>query len=106
MGALAVEENPNPESLVSEVSSTKGLVHVNMNGSSISDKSMEMLAATCGSSLEELDISFCAKVSDNGLGYLVSKLGRQFAKLHVWGLAQLTDNFLDGHDRIDDGGLE
>ncbi|KAL7537064.1 hypothetical protein ACHAXR_011456 [Thalassiosira sp. AJA248-18] len=98
-------DDPNPESLVSEVSSSLGLVHLKMSGS-ISDKSMEMLAATCSSSLEELDISFCANVSDKGLGYLVSKLGCQFSKLHVWGLAQLTEDFLDGHDRIEEGGLE
>lgn len=102
----ATEDNPNPESLVSEVSSSMGLVHVNLIGSSISDKSMEMIAATCSSSLEELDISFCVNVTDKGLGYLVSKLGCQFAKLHVWGLAQLTEEFLDGHDRIEEGGLE
>lgn len=100
-------DNLNPENLVTEVSGArKGLVHVNILGSSVSDKALETLAATCSSSLEELDISFCAHVSDKGLGYLVSKLGGQFAKLHVWGLAQLTDEFLDGHDRLEDGGLE
>ena len=104
VAATSLEDNPNPESLVSKVSSSMGFVHVNIGGSSISDKSMEMLAATCGSSLEELDISFCANVSDKGLGYLVSKLGC-LSKVHVWGLAQLTEEFLDGHDRIDDGGL-
>eukprot|EP00578_Thalassiosira_sp_NH16_P027532 CAMPEP_0181095234 /NCGR_PEP_ID=MMETSP1071-20121207/10411_1 /TAXON_ID=35127 /ORGANISM="Thalassiosira sp., Strain NH16" /LENGTH=635 /DNA_ID=CAMNT_0023177603 /DNA_START=35 /DNA_END=1942 /DNA_ORIENTATION=+ len=103
---VAADDSLNPESLVHEVSSTKGLVHVNVGGCSISDKSMEMLAATCGSSLVELDLSFCVNVSDKGLGYLVSKLSRQFAKLHVWGLAQITEEFLDGHDRIEEGGLE
>jgi len=103
----ASEDNPNPEHLVSEVSSAKkGLVHVNIIGSSVSDKAMETLAATCSSSLEELDISFCTNVSDKGLGYLVSKVGCQFAKIHVWGLAQITEEFLDGHDRVEEGGLE
>lgn len=44
-------------------------------------------------------------MSDKGLGYLVSKVGRQLSKIHVWGCAQITDDFLDGHDRTD-GGLE
>ncbi|KAL9181198.1 hypothetical protein ACHAXT_010003 [Thalassiosira profunda] len=102
-----MEDNPNPESLVGEISSNLGLVHVNISGSSVTDKAMEMLAATSVASLEELDISFCTNVSDKGLGYLVSKLGSQFAKLHVWGLAQLSDTgFLDVHDRIEDGGFE
>ena len=105
----AMEEeafHQNPENLVTEVSYTGGLVDVNMGGSSISDKSMEILAATCSTSLEELDISFCAKVSDKGLGYLVLKVKEQFSKIHVWGCAQITEEFLDGHDRIEEGGLE
>ena len=65
-----------------------------------------MLAATCKSSLEELDVGFCAGVSDKGLGYLVSKVARQLSKIHVWGCAQITEDFLDGHDRLDEGGLE
>ena len=55
----------------------------------MTDKSMEMLASTCSSSLEELDVSFAVNVSDKGLGYLVSKIP-QLKKLHVWGLAQIT----------------
>lgn len=101
-----VKMSANPETLVSEVSNSLGLIHVNISGSSVTDKSMEMLAATCRTSLEELDISFCANVSDKGLGYLVSKLGMQFSKVSVWGLAQLTEEFLDGHDRVHEGGLE
>jgi len=100
------EDDPNPEHLVSGVSSLMGLVHVNIGGSSVTDKSMEMLAATCSLSLQELDISFAVKVSDKGLGYLVQKVGRQFKKLHIWGLAQITEEFLDGHDRVEDGGLD
>jgi hypothetical protein len=56
-----------------------------------------MLAATCGSSLQELDVSFCGSVTDKGLGYLSSK-AHHLKKVHIWGLAQLTDEFLDGHD--------
>ncbi|KAL7444028.1 hypothetical protein ACHAXH_008002 [Discostella pseudostelligera] len=100
------DDDPNPDNLVSGVSSLMGLVHVNIGGSSVTDKSMEMLAATCSLSLQELDISFAVKVSDKGLGYLVQKVGLQFKKLHIWGLAQITEEFLDGHDRVEDGGLD
>ncbi len=102
----SVDDDSNPENLVADVSSLMGFVHVNIGGSSVTDKSMEMLAATCGSSLQELDVSFAVNVSDNGLGYLVQKVGRQFKKLHIWGLAQITEDFLDGHDRVEDGGLD
>ena len=103
---IEISSSVNPENLVSEITNSLGLVHVNVCGSSISDKSMEMLSATCKSSLEELDIGFCASVSDKGLGYLVSKVGRQLSKIHVWGCAQITEDFLDGHGRLDEGGLE
>ena len=86
--AVIYDDNPNPESLVGEIG-LHGLVHVNIGGSSVTDKSMEMLASTCSSSLEELDVSFAVNVSDKGLGYLVSKIP-QLKKLHVWGLAQIT----------------
>ncbi|KAL7509539.1 hypothetical protein ACHAXN_009549 [Cyclotella atomus] len=96
----------NPEHLDANIIHSMGLVHVNIAGSSVTDKSMEMLAVCCKSSLEELDVSSCTSISDKGLGYLVSKLGCQFSKIHVWGMAQLTEEFLDGHDRVEEGGLE
>jgi DNA repair protein RAD7 len=96
----------NPEKFDANIIHSLGLVHVNIAGSSVTDKSMEMLAVCCKSSLEELDVSSCTSISDKGLGYLVSKLGGQFSKIHVWGMAQLTEEFLDGHDRVEEGGLE
>lgn len=83
-----------------------GLVAVNVSGSCITDKSLEILAACSFFSLRELDVSFCAHISDQGLGFLVSKAGPQLAKIHIWGDAQITDEFLDGHGRVDEGGLE
>ena len=65
-----------------------------------------MLAAMSSSSLQELDISFATNVTDKGLGYLTSKMGYQFKKVHIWGLAQITEEFLDGQDRVEEGGLE
>ena len=87
------------------LSSMGGLVHVNVNGSSCTDTSMERLATTSAMSLKELDVSFCSRVTDKGLGYLVSKAGFQLSKIRIWGCAQITDAFLDGHARISDPGL-
>ena len=94
---LEVDDDPNPELLGHKLAPMKGLVHINISGASITDKSLEVLASTCPSSLRELDVSFCTAISDKGLGYLVSKVGDQFTKVHVWGLAQLSDEFYDGH---------
>lgn len=96
METLEVDD-PNPELMGHKLAPMKGLVHINIAGSSITDKSLEVLASTCSSSLMELDVSFCTAISDKGLGYLVSKVGEQFTKLNVWGLAQLSDEFYDGH---------
>ena len=83
-----------------------GLVHVDISASSVTGKSMEHLAATSYSSLEELNVNFCSKTSDRGLGYLVDKCERQLGKISIWGCAQITDVFLDGHSRIDEDPLE
>jgi hypothetical protein len=84
------------------LSNMGGLVYVNISGSSCSDRTMEELAATSAHSLRELNISFCPNISDKGIGYLVSKCGPQLAELHIWGCAQITDDFLDGHSRVAD----
>lgn len=106
-GASAVKlGTSSSDSISAGVSNLGGLVHLNVKGASCTDTSMEKLAETCYSSLEELDLSFCPHVKDEGLGYLVSKLSHQFRKLHIWGCAQITDNFLDGHDRAKSGDLE
>ena len=88
------------------VSTLGGLVSLDVSGSSVTDHTMENLASYCHKSLKELKLNFCAQVSDNGLGYLVSKAKYQFNRLEIWGCAQITETFLDGHSRIDGGGLE
>ena len=95
-----------------KTSNTIGLTYLNMsNTTSITDTTMENLSHTCPTTLQEINLSFCPKVTDKGLGYLVSKIGNQLNKLSIWGCAQLTDAFLDGHDRVlkrgdDDDGLD
>jgi hypothetical protein len=79
-----------------------GLVRLNLMGSACTDTTLEQLAVTSALSLKDLNVSFCPHVSDKGLGYLVSKVGLQLRKIHIWGCAQLTEEFLDGHARVKD----
>lgn len=82
-----------------DLSALGGLVSLNVSNSSVTDKVMENLALTCASSLKLLKVNFCPNISDNGLGYLVSKCGMQFSSVEIWGCAQISDAFLDGHHR-------
>lgn len=95
----------NREAPTESVSIMGGLVHVGIHGSSCSDRTMESLAATSAKTLKEIDVSFCPHISDKGLGYLVSKAHR-LSTIHIWGCAQVTDIFLDGHDRVADSSFE
>jgi hypothetical protein len=84
-----------------------GLVQLDLQGSTlITDATLEHLASTSSTSLQDLNVSYCPGITDQGLGYLVSQVGSQLTKIHVWGCAQLTDEFLDGHGRIQDGSFE
>ena len=78
----------------------QGLVTANFagGGSKVGDRGMEALVGRCCLSLVELDVSFCHKVSDKGLGYLCEKSER-LKKLEIWGCAQISDDFLEGHGR-------
>ena len=84
-----------------------GLVQVDVQGSTlVTDQMLEQLAETSANTLEAINVSYCPLISDQGLGYFVSKIGHQLSKIMVWGCAQLTDEFFDGHDRVEDGKLE
>eukprot|EP00536_Pseudo-nitzschia_multiseries_P007626 jgi/Psemu1/287249/fgenesh1_pg.181_\ len=84
-----------------------GLVQLDVQGSTlVTDQMLEHLVETSATTLETLNVSYCPLIQDQGLGYLVSKLDRQLTKIEVWGCAQLTDDFFDGHDRVQDGTLE
>lgn len=86
---------------------TGGLVSLNIKGSSlITDESMERLVATSAMALRELDVSFCPKITDQGLGYLVDNCGKQLSRVQIWGNAQISDEFLDGNKRVNDCDLE
>ena len=85
-------------------SSSVGLVTLDLSGGGqgVSDLSMESVVAHCKKTIASVDCSFCHKVTDKGVGYLVQECGG-LKKLSVWGLAQLTDDFHDGHKRVGDG---
>lgn len=92
--------------ITNALSSFGGLVYLNIQGSTCTDTTMEHLVARSGSTLKELDMSFSPLITDKGLGYLVSKCDYQLTKIYIWGCAQVTDNFLDGHERTDDSNLQ
>jgi hypothetical protein len=70
------------------------------SGSSMSDTNLESLSSLCHKSLATLSVNFCPNVTDKGLGYLVAQCGPQLSSIQIWGNAQISDTFLDGHDRI------
>jgi Leucine Rich repeat len=84
-----------------------GLVHLNVQGAAlITDIAMESIVNTSSRTLQVLNVSFCTTLTDQGLGYLVDQCGRQLRQIHVWGNAQLSDDFFDGHLRCQDPTLE
>lgn len=56
------------------------------------------LARFCFSSLESLDLSFCRRVTDDGLGHLVDA-SPKMRYLRLWGCTQVGERFLKGHSR-------
>lgn len=86
-----------------EFSALGGLASLDVSGSSVKDKNIEELCEMCSTTLTELKVNFCPELSDSALGYLVSKCGNQLASIDIWGNAQISDAFLDGHDRIGKG---
>jgi len=84
-----------------------GLVQLDIQGSTlVTDQLLEHIVETSANTLETLNVSYCPLIKDQGLGYLVSKVGNQLTKIEVWGCAQLTDDFFDGHNRAQNGTLE
>ena len=73
---------------------------LHLQQSAITDHTLEVLVDTCKGSLKEIDVSFCCNITNAGLGYLVDKIGDQFESITIWGCAQITEEFLDGHSRF------
>ena len=81
-----------------------GMKKIEVQGSAITDHTLEMIAATCAKTLEHLNVSFCCHISDKGLGYLVDQVGHQLEQVQIWGNAQITHEFWNGHSRVIEGG--
>lgn len=76
-----------------------GMVRVELQGAAVTDSTLEQLAATSANTLEHLNVSFCPHVSNKGLGYLVDTVHHQLEGVQIWGCAQITEEFWNGHSR-------
>jgi hypothetical protein len=81
-----------------------GLVRLELQGSAITDNTLEQIAATSAKTLEYFNVSFCPHISNQGLGYLVDQVGTQLDQVQIWGCAQITEEFWNGHRRVVGGG--
>ena len=98
-----VAENIDTNLAAVKTSQNTGMVQLDVSGSTlVTDSMLEALVETSAETLEEINVSYCPGISDFGLGYLVSKVGRQLQKVIVWGNAQLSEEFFGGHDRVGD----
>jgi len=68
--------------------------------SEITDMSLVALTKFSSSNLQEIELSFCRKFTDDGLGQLVDSCPR-IRRLDLWGCTQVTDRFYDGHSATD-----
>lgn len=76
-----------------------GLAQLDIEGSTlVTDSILEHLVeGASAKTLTEINLSYCPHITDQGLGYFVSKCGSQLSKIQVWGCAQLSDGkFVDG----------
>eukprot|EP01050_Picozoa_sp_SAG11_P023051 SAG11_NODE_4522_length_1865_cov_1.857305_1_plen_171_part_00 len=74
-----------------------GLRALSLNGAAIiTDRAVLALAAHCGARLVELDLSWCRRLTDDGLGLATDRCPA-LAELRLWGCNQLTAVFLEGH---------
>eukprot|EP01043_Picozoa_sp_COSAG02_P055552 COSAG02_NODE_6457_length_3560_cov_7.670904_1_plen_158_part_00 len=75
------------------------LQHLSLNNASaISDRTLVCLAEHLAGGLQTLDLSWCRKLTDEGLGHLTDRC-ESLRSLKLWGCSQLTPAFLDGHRR-------
>lgn len=64
----------------------------------VANRTANALATCCHESLLSCDLSFCRFMSDNALGLIVDSC-THLRELRVYGCAQITSKFLDGHSK-------
>lgn len=70
---------------------------LSLNGAAaLTDSALLALAAHCGAGLRDLDLSWCRRLTDEGLGLLTDRTPA-LARLELWGCSRLTPVFLEGH---------
>eukprot|EP00802_Teleaulax_amphioxeia_P011994 Tamp_12032.p1 GENE.Tamp_12032~~Tamp_12032.p1 ORF type:complete len:564 (-),score=141.49 Tamp_12032:162-1763(-) len=98
------------EGLVPLIAKCKSLSHVSLNSAGfvsfdegtgeqthgITDRTLVALRENSVKSLEELDVSWCRGISDEGLGHLVDN-AYNLKALCLRGCVQITEIFLNGH---------
>ena len=98
------------EGLVPLITKSKSLSHLSLNAAGfvtfdeatgdqthgITDQTLVALRDNCVKSLEELDVSWCRGISDDGLGHLVDN-AYNLKTLCLRGCVQITEIFLNGH---------
>ena len=102
-------KNLSDDGLKALITSCKMLSHLSLNSAGlvtvdeetgthshgITDETLVALREHRTKSLEELDVSWCRGISDEGLGYLVDN-AYNLKTLYVRGCGQITDIFLNG----------
>ncbi|GLD96442.1 hypothetical protein PINS_up005125 [Pythium insidiosum] len=68
--------------------------------SQCTDAAIKSLQQHCKSSLSELNISFCRKITEDCLGVFTDE-AEQLSRLVLWGCTQITARFLTSHSRDD-----
>jgi len=103
-------KNLTDEGILALVTKRKSLSHLSLNAAGsvivdeetglqthgITDQTLVALREHTTKSLQELDVSWCRGISDEGLGFLVDN-SYNLKILYVRGCAQITDIFLNGH---------
>jgi hypothetical protein len=80
-----------------------GLIRLNVQGArQLTDTSLEYVVKYSPSTIEDINVSYCTGLTDQGMGYLMDQCGIQLRHVELYGLAQLTDTFLEGHQRSTD----
>ncbi|KAG1334288.1 putative DNA repair protein rhp7 [Cocos nucifera] len=72
------------------------LIQCNTDSLKVAQHAAVAISRKCSSNLQNLDLSFCRKMTDEALGLIVDNCSN-LRILKLFGCNQVTDTFLDGH---------